>query len=99
MSKGSSRSAKRCRSPRRRTTPNAPRKADPELRSQRTKTDEVLTAQVQRVSDQNFEVYGVRTVWRQMHREEFTVARCTVQRLTKQLGLKGVIRGKPCARR
>ena len=50
--------------------------------------------QVQRVWDENFEVYGVRKVWRQMRREDFAVARCTVQRLMKRLGLKGVIRGK-----
>ena len=50
---------------------------------------------VQRVWDENFEVYGVRKVWRQMRRERFEVARCTVQRLMKRLGLEGVVRGKP----
>jgi putative transposase len=73
---------------------HAARKADPELRSQRAKTDEALIPEVQRVWSENFEVYGVRKVWRQMRREQFEVARCTVQRLMKRLGLRGVIRGK-----
>jgi transposase InsO family protein len=73
---------------------HAARKADPELRSQRAKTDEVLVPEVERVWKENFEVYGVRKVWRQLRRERFEVARCTVQRLMKRLGLKGVIRGK-----
>jgi transposase InsO family protein len=73
---------------------HAARKADPELRSQRAKTDAVLVPEVERVWKENFEVYGVRKVWRQLRRERFEVARCTVQRLMKRLGLKGVIRGK-----
>ena len=73
---------------------HAARQADPELRSQRAKTDAALMPQVQRVWDENFEVYGVRKVWRQLRREDITVARCTVQRLMKRLGLEGVIRGK-----
>ncbi|MDF2640706.1 MAG: transposase [Novosphingobium lindaniclasticum] len=44
---------------------------------------------------ENFGVYGARKVWRQMKREGFDVARCTVQRLMRDLGLQGVIRGKP----
>src|SRR5690606_19046634 len=39
--------------------------------------------------------YGVRKVWRQMNREGFAVARCTIERLMRDLGLQGVIRGKP----
>ena len=73
---------------------HAARKADPALRSRRAKTDEALIPQVQRVWDENFAVYGVRKVWRQLRREDFAVARCTVQRLMKRLGLQGVIRGK-----
>ena len=73
---------------------HAASKAEPEGRSQRAKTDEALMPQVQRVWDENFEVYGVRKVWRQLRRENFAVARCTVQRLMKRLGLQGVIRGK-----
>lgn len=45
--------------------------------------------------DENFGVYGVRKVWRQMKREGFDIARCTVARLMKSMGLQGVIRGKP----
>jgi transposase InsO family protein len=47
------------------------------------------------VFGENFEVYGARKVWRQMLREGFDVARCTVERLMADLGLQGVIRGKP----
>jgi transposase InsO family protein len=49
---------------------------------------------VQRVWENNFKVYGVRKVWRQLRREQFDVARCTVQRLMKRQGLRGVMRGK-----
>jgi putative transposase len=44
---------------------------------------------------ENFAVYGVRKVWRQMMREGFSIARCTVERLMREMGLRGVIRGKP----
>jgi putative transposase len=74
---------------------HAARCLDPELRSDRAKRDAALTPEVQRVYRENFEVYGVRKVWRQMLREGFDVARCTVERLMKHLELKGVIRGKP----
>ncbi|EPG3431816.1 TPA: IS3 family transposase [Pseudomonas aeruginosa] len=73
---------------------HAARQADPELRSQRVKTDEILIPEVQRVWDDNYQVYGVRKVWRQLRRERVDVARCTVQRLMKRLGLRGVVRGK-----
>src|SRR5690606_10610275 len=59
------------------------------------KRDEVLKEEVRRVFDENFGVYGVRKVWRQMKREGFDIARCTVARLMKSMGLQGVIRGKP----
>jgi putative transposase len=70
------------------------RKIDPQLRSRRAKTDEVLAPEVERVWSENFRVYGVRKVWRQLRRERVEVARCTVERLMKRLGLRGVIRGK-----
>ena len=63
--------------------------------SARAQRDEALKPEVMRVFAENFSVYGVRKVWRQMHREGFDVARCTVQRLMRELGLQGVIRGKP----
>src|SRR5690606_32747882 len=74
---------------------HAARKADPALRSRRAKRDDALMPEIRRVWDENFAVYGVRKVWRQMRRERFEVARCTVARLMKRLGLRGVIRGKP----
>jgi transposase InsO family protein len=67
---------------------------NPELRSDRAKRDAALIPEVQRVYRENFEVYGARKVWHQMRREDFDVARCTVERLMNHLGLKGVIRGR-----
>lgn len=45
--------------------------------------------------EQNFRLYGVRKVWRQLKREGFDVARCTVARLMRSMNLQGIIRGKP----
>ena len=70
------------------------KRANPDLLSDRAKRDEVLRSQIERVWEQNYKVYGVRKVWHQMRRERFDVARCTVARLMKDLGLEGVIRGK-----
>ena len=64
------------------------------LASRRAKRDAVLLPEVKRVWDDNLKVYGVRKVWHQLRREGFDVARCTVARLMKRLGLQGVIRGK-----
>ena len=50
--------------------------------------------EIRRVWDVNMQVYGVKKVWRQMKREEITIARCTVERLMKQMGLEGARRGK-----
>lgn len=74
---------------------HAARKANPALRSRCAKIDDALVPEIRRVWEENFAVYGVRKVWRQMRRERFEVARCTVARLMKRLGLRGVIRGKP----
>ncbi|AVF03613.1 MULTISPECIES: IS3 family transposase [Devosia] len=68
---------------------------DPSRLSARAQRDEALKPEIMRVFAENFSVYGVRKVWRQMQREGFDVARCTVQRLMRELGLQGVIRGKP----
>ena len=68
---------------------------DPSRLSARAQRDQMLTPEIVRVFAENFSVYGVRKVWRQMQREGFDVARCTVQRLMRELGLQGVIRGKP----
>ena len=71
------------------------RRADPGKSSMRAKRDIALKPEIARVFAENFEVYGVRKVWRQMVRERFDVARCTVERLMRGMGLAGVIRGKP----
>ena len=67
---------------------------DPALLSERAQRDAVLKREIYRVFKDNYAVYGVRKVWRQMKREGFDVARCTVARLMKAQGLQGVIRGK-----
>lgn len=66
----------------------------PEKRSQREQRDDLVKVEIQRVYDENHSVYGVREVWRQLLREGFSVARCTVSRLMKVMGLAGVRRGK-----
>jgi len=74
---------------------HATRRADPARLSTRARRDDALKPEVQRVFEENFGVYGVRKVWRQLKREGHDVARCTVARLMQTLGLQGVIRGKP----
>jgi transposase InsO family protein len=69
--------------------------ANPEKQSDRAKRDEILRADIQRVFAENFEVYGARKVWRQLQREGHEVARCTVERLMRTIGLQGAVRGKP----
>lgn len=68
---------------------------DPERLSARARRDIELKPEVARVFAENYEVYGVHKVWRQMKREGYGIARCTVERLMRSLGLQGVIRGKP----
>jgi putative transposase len=74
---------------------NAAKRVDPAKLSLRAKRDLALKPEMARVFADNFGVYGVRKVWRQMQREGFDVARCTVARLMRSMGLQGVIRGKP----
>ena len=71
------------------------KRVDPSRRSARARRDAALKDEVQRVFEANFRVYGVRKVWRQLQREGFDVARCTVARLMRAMGLEGIIRGKP----
>jgi len=71
------------------------KRANPEKLSARARRDMALKPEIARVFAENFEVYGVRKVWRQLQRESFDVARCTVERLMRGMGLRGVIRGKP----
>jgi hypothetical protein len=71
------------------------RRADPGKLAARTQQDMALKPEIARVFAEHFEVYGARKVWRQMLREGFTVARCTVERLMRDMGLQGAVRGKP----
>ena len=69
-------------------------RADPAKASARVRQDLVLMGQIRRVHDTNFGVYGARKVWRQLGREGIAVARCTVERLMRRMGLRGAVRGK-----
>ena len=68
--------------------------ADPSRRSLRAKRDATLRDDIRRVWQENFRVYGVRKVWRQLRREGIDAARCTVERLIRQMGLQGAVRGR-----
>ena len=70
------------------------RRRDPALCSERARRDRVLAGEIDRVWNANLKVYGARKVWRQLRREGVEVARCTVERLMRQHGLKGALRGK-----
>ncbi len=72
------------------------REDDPDRLPDRIKRDHLLEFDIQRVWEENFEVYGARKVWRQLNRERIEVARCTVERLMKRLGIQGVTRGAKC---
>ena len=72
------------------------RERDPDRLPDRIKWDMRLELDIQRVWKDNFRVYGARKVWRQLLREGIGVARCTVERLMKRLGMQGVRRGKKC---
>jgi transposase InsO family protein len=71
------------------------RRRHPETAPPRVQRDAALSINIRRVFEENFRVYGVRKIWRQLKREGEDVARCTVARLMKSMGLAGVIRGKP----
>ena len=73
---------------------HAAQQRNPDLRCARAKTDDALKPEIQRVWKANMRVYGADKVYKQMRRERITVARCTVERLMKRLGLQGVRRGK-----
>ena len=73
---------------------HAARQRSPELRCARARTDDTLKLEIQRVWQINMRVYGANKVYKQMRRERITVARCTVERLMKCLGLQGVRRAK-----
>jgi putative transposase len=68
--------------------------SEPQRRCARAQRDEMLMPQIERVWRGNMQVYGADKVWRQLGREGTTVARCTVERLMRRQGLRGVMRGK-----
>ncbi len=70
------------------------RQIDPTRRSARAQRDDTLRLAIQRVWDEHFQVYGPRKVWRQLRREGVHVARCTVRRLMRAMGLVGAVRGR-----
>jgi putative transposase len=72
------------------------RERDPDRLPERIKRDKALERDIQRVWEENFKVYGAHKVWRQLIREDIRTARCTVERLMKNLGIQGVRRGKKC---
>ena len=67
---------------------------DPMRRSARARRDDALRPEIQRVWDENHQVYGPRKVWKQLTREGFRGARCTVGRLMRAMGLAGAVRGR-----
>jgi putative transposase len=73
---------------------HAARRADPGKLPARARRDITLRTEIRRVYEENLRVYGVRKVWRQLLREGIAVARCTVARLMRTMGLQGVVRGK-----
>ena len=91
---GSSRFVLSCRSPRLSTTSTSGGSVNPNADRPGVSRDGELRPQIRRVWESNFGVYGARKVWRQLHREGVEVARCTVERLMRQEGLKGVVRGE-----
>jgi transposase InsO family protein len=70
------------------------RKNNPEVAPKRVRHDLYLQGEIRRVWGENYEVYGYRKVWRQLLRENIPVAKCSVERLMRSMGLHGVVRGK-----
>lgn len=73
---------------------HAARLADASKRSARARRDDALRAQIERVHAASFGLYGSRKIWHQMRREGIKVAKCTVERLMRTMGLAGMRRGK-----
>jgi hypothetical protein len=73
---------------------HAARRADPGKLPARDRRDTALKVEIRRVFEDNFGVYGVRKVWRQLGREGIAVARGTVARLMRTMGLQGAVRGR-----
>jgi len=71
------------------------KRREPQRRSAREQRDDVLKPEILRFSMRTSRSTACGRIWRQMRREGFSVARCTIERLMRDLGLQGVIRGKP----
>jgi len=69
------------------------RRLDPKRLPRRAKSDDKLKTEILRVWKENFSVYGAKKIWQQLGREGIQVARCTVERLMRELGLRGAVRG------
>jgi putative transposase len=69
-------------------------RAEPARLSERSRRDAVLRRDIRRVWEANRRVYGVREVWGQLHREGIDAARCTVERLMREMGMQGIVRGR-----
>src|SRR5699024_12055276 len=69
--------------------------ADPSRAPARVQCDAWLRMQIRRVWEESFQLYGIRKIWHQLRREGIRVARCTVERLMRALGIEGVRRGQP----
>jgi putative transposase len=74
---------------------HAARRADPSRLPGKVRRDADLKIEIRRIFEENFRVYGVRKIWRQLRQEGLSAARCTVARLMRTMGLRGAIRGKP----
>ncbi len=72
----------------------AAQQRDPQLRCARARRDDSLVPSVERVWQTNLRVYGADKVWKQLNRENIAIARCTVERLMRKLGIQGIRRGK-----
>ena len=75
---------------------HAARLVDPDKRSVRARRDDELRQQIGRVHEASFGFYGTRKVWHQLRREGIDVAKCTLERLMRAMGLAGIRRGKTC---
>lgn len=74
------------------------RRTRPERLPPRAKRDAELRPEIRRVWDENFQVYGADKVWRELRRKGTEVARCTVERLMRTDGLRGIRRGRTVRR-
>ena len=70
------------------------RERDPSRLPERVQRDAQLKPEIVRVWNENFRAYGAYKAWKQLNREDIRVARCTVERLMREIGIRGVVRGK-----